>query len=181
MRVDPSAYDSMNPLANQVIVASGGEFSPFGGPWDLDFDFLGRLLVANNIGEWNLLRVDVTAYDPMNLFANQELVGSGGGFFETRGIAMGSDGVPIVTNQGGALPSLIRVDADNFDPMDEASNQTELTSNDLMSEPSGASVVGPGAIVGRSHTRHASAQRSPGCPSTAVDYRCRRSRSKGWP
>ena len=143
VRVDPNAYDPLDPFANQTIVASDGGFAPSGGPWDADFDLLGRLFLVN-AQDWNLFRIDVGAYDPLDPAANQTLVSDGGNFVEIRGVAVEESGRVLVTNEGGAFPSVIRVDSDAFDPLDPASNQVQLSTNDLLVEPRGADVVGPG-------------------------------------
>ena len=150
VKLDPNAFDPLDLFANQEIVASGGWFAPSNGPWDLDFAPDGSLYVVN-AQDWNVIRVDVGAYDPLDPFANQEIVGAGGAFTGIRGLATEDDGHLIVTNQTGGQPrAVVRLDPDAYDPLNPASNQAVLTSGPPLADPQGVSVVrsacGNGAV-----------------------------------
>ena len=140
-RIDPDAFNPLDLVANQEIVASGGHFNTNNGPWDVAFDE-NDFLILLNAQQWNVIRVDVDDYNPLNELQNQEIVADGGSFNEMRGISFEAGGTAILSDEGNDL--IIRVDPDNFNAGTPGSNQTIVATGGFMTEPRGLDVVGMG-------------------------------------
>jgi hypothetical protein len=134
VRVDPDAYDPLDPDANQTLVTSGDLLNA---PRDVAIDLATGDAYVPNFSTHSIVRVTPGGA--------QSLVAQGGTFTSPRAIAIEDDGKLLAP---GLPNTILRIDPDAFVPATPASNQTTIASggelftvNDVALEAGGTLVA----------------------------------------
>ncbi len=93
-----------------------------------------------------IVRVDPDAFDPLDFFANQEIVASGGLLNRPWDVDFDENGF-LLAVMGDTPPEVIRLDVNAYNPLDELANQELVASGGTLTEPRGIAIDENGLVI----------------------------------